>query len=274
MTVDEMRKRKKELGYTNEMISEWSLVPLGTVQKIFSGATESPRYETMRALERALDAPWLTQREQTADSLMVRESAPAYGTARQKVQGEYMLKDYYELPEERRVELIDGVIYDMAAPTSVHQILISEIRDILQSYIRSKDGKCIAMVSPLDVQLDCADRTMVQPDVVVVCDRSKIILRCIYGAPDLVVEILSKSTRKKDMFVKLNKYMNAGVREYWIVDPKQKRVIVYHFETDDCPAIYDFSAKIPVGIFGGDCEVDFQQIYEYVEFMYEKGEVE
>lgn len=274
MTVEEMRKRKKELGYTNEMISEWSFVPLGTVQKIFSGATESPRYETMRALERVLDAPWLAEKKPASDSLMLRESAPAFGVTQQKVQGEYTLKDYYELPEERRVELIDGVIYDMAAPSSVHQILISEIWSVLREYIREKGGKCMVMVSPLDVQLDRDDRTMVQPDVVVVCDRSKIILRCIYGAPDLVVEILSKSTRKKDMFVKLNKYMNAGVREYWLVDPKQKRVIVYHFETDDYPAIYGLGSKIPVGIFDGDCEVDFQQIYEYVEFMYEKGEVE
>ncbi len=283
MTVEEMRKRKKELGYTNEMISEWSGVPLGTVQKIFSGVTGSPRYETMRALEKALDAPWLPDGQVTADrggdqrltaapvdSGMVREPAVAYGSGHRK-QGGYTLKDYYELPDEHRAELIDGRIYDMAAPTSIHQILVSEIWSVLRTHIRRKGGECIAMVSPLDVQLDCDDRTMVQPDIVVVCDRSRIIQRCVYGAPDMVIEILSKSTRKKDMFVKLNKYMDAGVREYWMVDAKQKRVIVYHFERDDYPVIYGFDARIPVGIFQGECEVDFKELYDYIRFLYEKG---
>ena len=71
---------------------------------------------------------------------------------------------------------------------------------------------------------------MVQPDVVIVCDRDKIEDRCIYGAPDFVIEVLSKSTRKKDTVIKLNKYMNAGVREYWMIDSAQKKVIVYDFE--------------------------------------------
>ncbi|MCD8222387.1 MAG: Uma2 family endonuclease [Clostridiales bacterium] len=285
MTVEEMRKRKKDLGYTNEMISEWSGVPLGTVQKIFAGVTASPRYETMRALEKALDAPWLSEEQasapaadrgrdqksaMSAGSAMIREPAVAYGLS-QGQQGGYTLKDYYALPDERRAELIDGRIYDMAAPTSIHQILVSEIWSVLRTHIRKQGGECIAMVSPLDVQLDCDDRTMVQPDIVVICDRSRIIQRCVYGAPDMVVEILSKSTRKKDMFIKLNKYMAAGVREYWMVDAKQKRVIVYDFETENYPVIYGFNAKIPVGIFGGECRVDFEELYDYVGFLYEKG---
>ena len=68
----------------------------------------------------------------------------------------------------------------------------------------------------MDVQLEWDDKTMVQPDVMVVCDRDKITRKCIYGAPDLAVEILSDSTKKKDMYVKLGKYMDAGVREYWL----------------------------------------------------------
>ncbi|MCD8155175.1 MAG: Uma2 family endonuclease [Clostridiales bacterium] len=271
MTVEEMKSRKKELGYTNEMISEWSGIPLGTVQKIFAGVTKTPRYETLRALERVLDAPWTYGRVPEADAAMVREPAARYDIRRRGTQGQYTLRDYYEIPEEQRVELIDGILYDMASPSSVHQILVSQIWSMLQTYIMEKGGECMAMLSPLDVQLDCDDRTMVQPDITVVCDRSRIIARCIYGAPDFVVEILSKSTKRKDMFVKLNKYMNAGVREYWMVDPMQKRVIVYDFEADNYPAIYGFDSKIPVGIFGGECEVDFRQIYEYVSFLYEKG---
>ena len=126
------------------------------------------------------------------------------------------------------------------------------------------------MIAPLDVQLDRDDRTMVQPDVLVVCDRSKVVRRCVYGAPDFVVEILSPSTWEKDMYVKLGKYESAGVREYWIVDPKKKRVLVYDFEHTDFPALYTFTDQIPVGIFAGECRVDFASIYEYVRFLYER----
>ena len=127
------------------------------------------------------------------------------------------------------------------------------------------DNKTVnPIASPIDVQLDCDDKTMVQPDVIVVCDREKIQNRCIFGAPDFVAEVLSESTRKKDLVLKLNKYMTAGVREYWLVDPDRKKVIVYDFEKEDYPMMYGFEARIPVGIFDGECEVDFQEIYAYV----------
>lgn len=257
MTVTEMRAKKKEMGYTNEQIAELSGVPLGTVQKIFAGLTESPRYDTLKALEAVF-------RENVN---MVSESVKAY---RVKKQGEYTLEDYYALPDERRVELIDGVVYDMSSPTSVHQILAAEIWQQIKSYINKKRGTCIPFVSPLDVQLNCDNTIIVQPDVLVVCDRSKVRNRCICGAPDFIVEILSKATKKKDMFIKTEKYMNAGVREYWVVDPDRKQIIVYDFEHDEYPLIYGFDAKVPVFIFGGECMVDFAQIYEYMSFLYEQ----
>ncbi|GFI49418.1 MAG: helix-turn-helix domain-containing protein [Dorea sp.] len=255
MTVSEMRKRKKDLGYTNEKISELSGVPLGTVQKIFAGVTDSPRYDTLQALEKVFVKEW---------SMLV-ESVTAYQVKRQ---GEYTLDDYYALPDERRVELIDGVIYDLSAPTSIHQLIGSEIQECFRSYIREKGGTCIPFAAPIDVQLDCDDKTILQPDVLVVCDRSKIIRRCIYGAPDLIVEILSPSTRKKDLTVKLRKYIGAGVSEYWIVDPDKKKVVVYDFAHEELPAVYGFDSKIPAGIFKGECEVDFAEIYEYISFLY------
>lgn len=110
--------------------------------------------------------------------------------------------------------------------------------------------------------MDCDDKTMVQPDILVVCDENKINKEGIFGAPDLVVEVLSPSTRKKDMSVKLAKYMGAGVREYWIVDPDAKRVIVYDWEREEILNIYGFGDKVPVGIFDGKCEVEFLDIVE------------
>ncbi|MCI8797808.1 MAG: helix-turn-helix domain-containing protein [Dorea sp.] len=257
MTISEMRKRKKELGYTNEKVSELSGVPLGTVQKIFAGVTDSPRYDTLQALEKVFVKEWN----------MLRESVAAFQVKRQ---GEYTLEDYYALPDERRIELIDGVIYDMSSPTSAHQMLATEIWQPLKDYIRKKEGDCVPIVSPIDVQLDCDDKTMLQPDVLVVCDRGKIIRRCIYGAPDFIVEILSPATRKKDMTVKLGKYVRAGVSEYWIVDPDKKKVVVYDFAHEEFPAVYGFDSKIPVGIFDGECVVDFAEIYQYISFLYEQ----
>ena len=249
MTVEEMKQRKKELGYSNEKLSELSGVPLGTVQKVLAGVTRSPRYETLIALERVL-------KKQTD---RIGEALPE---TFEKRQGDYTV-----------VELIDGVIYDMASPTAIHQILSTELCNIIRSYISQQKGRCIVMAAPMDVQLDCDDKTMVQPDVMVVCDRDKITRKCIYGAPDLAVEVLSDSTKKKDMYVKLGKYMEAGVREYWLVDPKGKKVIVYDFEAEVTPSIYGFSSKVPLGIFGGECEVDFAKIYEYISFLYEEDDV-
>lgn len=204
------------------------------------------------------------------DVNMVKESAPYYGGKRQ---GEYTIEDYYALPDEQRVELIDGVFYDMSTPLSVHQLIVVEICHKLREYIERKKGNCIAFDCPVDTQLDCDNKTMVQPDVFVVCDRDKITRRGIFGAPDLVIEVLSKSTKKKDMFIKLNKYKNAGVREYWMVDAEKKVVLVYVFQNDDDVKLYGFDAKIPVSIFDGDCQIDFKEVYDYVKFLYDSDRI-
>ena len=252
MNLEQMKERKRELGYTYEQIAELSGVPLGTVQKVFSGATASPRYDTLCALEQVF---------QKKEACFVKEAAAAYGV---KKQGEYTVEDYRALPDDQRMELIDGVLYDMAAPTGIHQVVGGEIHAMLREYIRSKKGRCLPMYSPIDVQLDCDNKTIVQPDVLVLCDTSRLSGNTIWGAPDFVVEVLSKSTRKKDMFVKLNKYMNAGVREYWMVDFDKMKVVVYDFAGENYPVIYGIHDVIPVGIFGGECQIDFGEIYDYL----------
>lgn len=274
MKIEEMKARKHELGYSYEQISELSGVPVGTVQKVLGGITKSPRCSTLQALEKVLkdstwDLPYENLSESSKDSDTIAEPAAAY-SVKIRQSGEYTLDDYYALPDEHRAELIDGVFYDLAAPTSTHQLLGGKIYQVLAEYINRKKGNCIPAYAPLDVQLDCDDRTMVQPDVLVVCDREKFKRGVVFGAPDLVIEILSKSTGKKDRYLKLMKYANAGVREYWMVDPDCKVVIVYDLEQDLPPKIYGFQEKVPVGIFAGKCEVDFSEIYEYVKFLYEE----
>ena len=113
-------------------------------------------------------------------------------------------------------------------------------------------------LSPCDVRLDKDNYTMVQPDLLVICKEYDPDAIRYEGAPDLTVEILSPSSRSKDMILKLYKYKNAGVREYWVVDPKNQVVIVHRLEDDDYkPEIYGFDATIPIGISGGKCSIDF-----------------
>lgn len=259
MTIQEMKEKKRELGYSNAQIAELTGIPLGTVQKIFSGATVSPRYETISMLEK------LFSPSKSPDSY-ISESPQSYSFT--KKQGEYTLEDYYKIPDDQRVELIDGVIYDISAPTSAHQLIAGIAYAQLYNHVSSKKGRCIPFISPIDVQLDCDDKTMVQPDVIIVCDRSKVINRCVYGAPDFVLEVLSPSTRKKDMALKMYKYQNAGVREYWLVDPDKRKVMVYDLEHDSFPTLYGFDCKVPVAIWNGECEIDFQEIYENIRFLY------
>ena len=202
---------------------------------------------------------------------IVKESAPYYAGKKQE---EYTIDDYYALPDDQRVELIDGVIYDMSAPTLFHQFIIGKIFQDLKNFIDKKGGPCIPFMAPADVQLDCDDRTMVQPDVFMICDLNKMKLEKVYGAPEFIVEVLSKSTRRKDMVLKLRKYMNAGVKEYWMVDPEKKAVLVYDFLNDDYPKIYGFDSIIPVELFDGECKIDFNEINEKANVFIEPMEEE
>ena len=199
---------------------------------------------------------------------MVRETAGEYGKSLAKRQGEYTMEDYYNWPEDERIELIDGVIYYMSSPRIIHQAIVGEIDFALKSFVKRNKGKCQIFGAGIDVRLDRDDRTIVIPDITVVCRKDDFTEQYLNGAPDLAVEVLSPSTKKKDMTIKLNKYAAAGVREYWIVDPKKETVVVYKFnhedEEDAEVAFYTFENQVPVGIFNNECIVDFKEIKEYL----------
>lgn len=270
MDIDKLKERKKDLGYTNRKIAELSGVPLGTVQKIFGGETKAPRRDTYLAIRDVL----YPARDYSLESGVsyVREEALAYELERiDKKQGDYTVEDYYALPDEIRVELIDGVIYYMTAPTLPHQIIAGEVYRQLWDCVEEHDEECFPLISPINVQLDRDDRTMVQPDVAIVCDKELITKKVIYGAPEFVLEVLSPSTRKKDQLIKLNKYLNAGCKEFWIVDPDKEKVMVYDFTSDDWPDIYSFEDRVPVRISDGKCRIDFSRIkrkLDKLEMMY------
>ena len=136
-------------------------------------------------------------------------------------------------------------------------------------FVMENKGPCFPFISPVDVQLDCDDKTVVQPDVLVVCDRSKYKNGRVFGAPDLVIEVLSPSTRRKDMQLKMYKYSEAGVREYWMVDPEKKVVVQYDLEHLEIPTIYNFQSEVPVLIWDGACRIDLREMVETIGFLWE-----
>jgi Uma2 family endonuclease len=147
----------------------------------------------------------------------------------------YTYADYYSWKFEERVELIKGKIFKMSpAPSSRHQQLAGRIHTLLDYFLIDKS--CEAYIAPFDVRFPRKSKkdeeitTVLQPDVCVICDRSKIQRKGCLGAPDIVVEVLSPSNSKKELKLKYQIYEESGVKEYWIVFPQNKLLIVYVLE--------------------------------------------
>lgn len=191
----------------------------------------------------------------------VKEAAEEYFTK----QGSYTLDDYYALPEDMRVELIEGYFFAMLAPGALHQLAVGEIYRQIANFIVENGGKCQHFVSPTDVQLNKDNKTMVEPDVFIMCKEDVILDRCIYGAPDFVLEVLSKSTEKKDKTKKVSLYKNAGVREYWILDLDRRLLMIYLFEKGDYIVITGLDEPQPIRIYEGRLVINFEYINQMLD---------
>ncbi|MBO6149186.1 MAG: Uma2 family endonuclease [Lachnospiraceae bacterium] len=173
----------------------------------------------------------------------------------------YTAEDYFALPENAHTELIDGKfykLYDMASPSFNHQKLLIELSVGISNYIKAHNGKCEVLPAPFMVQLKKEEDNYVEPDISVICDREKLTEKGCIGAPDWIIEIAFPSNSEHDYMRKLSLYVDAGVREYWIVDPECRRIIVYTM-AKEVFALYGFEDKIPVGIFE-DYAIDFAEI--------------
>ena len=233
---------------------------------MFSGQTKHPRADPLLELSKGLSdknydfATYAVRDEAAEYSVEYANRFEAVTNERWPRQGHYTIQDIRKLPDEIKVELIDGVIYDMTAPKPIHQDLLFELALKFRKCIEESGSDCKVRLAPFDVRLLQDDKNMLEPDIFITCDESKLTDEYYNGAPELAVEILSPSTRRKDFIVKTRMYQIAGVREYWMVDPRDKKVWVFFFEEDDLPVTYSFDDEIPVRISGGKCIVDFRKI--------------
>jgi Uma2 family endonuclease len=170
---------------------------------------------------------------------------------------EYSYSDYMTWQFQERVELIMGKIFPMSAPNTPHQALSRELTVAFYPYFHGKT--CTYFAAPIDVRLPVGKqgntfKTVVQPDLCVICDKSKIVTQGIIGAPDLVVEILSPSNRQIEMHEKFEAYQASLVREYWIIQPGEQWMLQYVLNENHLFVLhkkYEYLSQLASVIFPG-----------------------
>ena len=169
------------------------------------------------------------------------------------------LEQYELLPEDSHIEVFEGIPYNMASPSQEHQTISVELSTTINNYIKKQNGSCRVFCAPFDVKLNDLSLAIVQPDLLVICDKNKLDGKRCNGAPDFIIEIVSPASRKMDYLLKLFKYRSAGVREYWIVDIAKNRITVYNFNHDYSIEEYSFTDTVKAGIYE-DLSIDFSEI--------------
>ena len=149
-----------------------------------------------------------------------------------KKESSFTFSDIENLPEGVRAELIDGDIFYMVSPSRIHQEIISQTLTLINNHIAARKGKCKAYPAPFAVwPFGMEDDTnYLEPDITVVCHPDRLTDKGCNGAPDFIIEVVSPSTAGQDYLYKLNRYKDAGIREYWIVNPDSKVVNTFLFE--------------------------------------------
>lgn len=171
----------------------------------------------------------------------------------------YTVDDIYNLPEGTRAELIDGQIYYMAPPSRQHQKIIGELYTSINNYIRNNKGAGEDYTAPFAVCLNENNDTYIEPDISVICDKDKLDDKGCEGSPDFIIEVVSPGNPEYDYITKLGMYRAVGVREYWIVDPRNQTTKVYFFEAGIFAQNYTFSDTVKVNIYN-DFSIDFSQL--------------
>ena len=288
MTVEEIRKRKKRLKLTTQQLALLAELPLSTVSKILTGETKNPSYLTIEKLEATIEKEEMLARVEAYQKAMhqyflehpedegnqkkfeeiyrkvnrLNDAPIPYAVPKDEepvMYGSLALQDQRmtinelsKMGESRDLQLINGqlVVSEMAGVS--HQRMVKRLGRAISDFVEKKQGICEVFDVGVNVYLDEDEYTLVIPDLAVVCNPSQITERGVVGAPDWVIEVVSPSTRQNDYHKKLHKYMDAGVREYWIVDMDRRMVSVCINGEPMQVTIYSFDDEIPVHIYGGD----------------------
>jgi Uma2 family endonuclease len=192
------------------------------------------------------------------------------GLAAKQQAGKYTYKNYLGWDDGKRWEIIRGEAYDMTpAPVTIHQIISREL--LVQIAVQLEDRTCEVFCAPFDVRIplgaekELEIENVVQPDIVVICDETKIDTKGCLGVPDFIIEILSPSTSRKDRLDKFNLYEEAGVKEYWLVSPDEKMVQVFHLGDDGKygrPAMFGENHTVQLEAVN-DLSIDLNPVFRY-----------
>lgn len=291
MDINDLKRRKKNLKLTTAQLAYLAELPVGTVSKVMTGETKKPSYITIEKIDRALAHEEMIARlseyklyleeyfkEHPDEDVDMKELENKYrserglsndpipfavpisqiedhGNLTAVVDKRATVSMLGEIGEDRTVELLDGNIIINETPGIKHQTIVQNIGWTIQRFIDDNKGKCKAFSVGVNVRISEDDYTLLIPDIVVVCDPDSIRDDGIWGAPDWVIEVVSRSTRHRDYKDKMYKYMSGGVREYWIVDPEKEKVTTYIEGEPMMAYIYNFEDEIPVYIYDGKLKI-------------------
>lgn len=285
MDISELKKRKNKLKLTTHQLSELADAPYSTVSKIMTGETKNPSYVIIDKIDKALSKEemrariqkyaeewkqyvnahsdeevdqWEFEKEYRKKHFLNDEPIPFAVPVEEKdfdyavnlPKGKRVTADILQMfDEKKKTELLDGRLIFNNSPSLEHQNLVMSLGKKIDKFIEDNHGKCRMINVDVDVRLDEDDYTVLIPDLMVICNPEIIRNDGIWGAPDWVIEVTSPSTRQMDYGKKMHKYLLSGVREYWIVDPQKKKVVVYTEGELIVAHLYSFEDEIPVYIY-------------------------
>lgn len=283
MNVEKLKQLKKDAGYTNKMIADDSGVPIGTVQKIFSGETKAPRFKTLKAIEAVLipasgimegtaatgimEGTAATGNMNAAGSTGIRNNETDAGkpAAPAKVRKTEMSSD-----DVHNVNI--GGTESVTGNKLLHKLIADDIIFVIRKYMTDNNIPGFVNGSHVGVRLDADNPDggdMIAPDVTYIPGKEMLSRQGIKGAPWMIVEIMDGETRSNEIGSKPDMYRDSGVKEYWMIDIDAKNIMVYDFEREAFPSMYGFSGKVPVRTLGEDCLVNFAQVYSHLGFLFE-----
>ena len=264
--LQEIKNRKKALKLTTAELADRAGLPVSTVSKIMTGETKNPSYVTIEKIESVIAHEEMCRRvyayfkllkeyidnhtDETVDQI---EFEKKYGNL--ALDKKLNIDFLHELGEDKQIELINGHLIYNEAPNIHHQMIVQNLGRIIDDFIRSNSGKCRMFNVGVNLYFEEDDNSLLIPDLVVLCDDSKLSESGITGTPDWIIEVVSRSTRRVDYNEKMHKYMGTGVREYWIVDPEKERVTTYIEGEPMMAYIYGFDDEIPVYIYDGKLSI-------------------